>query len=303
MTDHYLTLVDRFVTVAETGTIIGAAQKLNLSQPALTQSIRRIEEIFECTLFERTKKGVVLTLTGQILFERSRRMLQHSNLAKEEISDIIAGRSGSLRIAAGTVWGTQYLPTLIHRVQTRFPELRIELDILLTPDGLQRLHSGDVDLVVGGVDGDQEPKLGFTQETLLSMRYSVGCGQNSPLAGRHDVTMQQVAELPLVLYHEDELLMSNVINDLETNLNVSFKRAVLTRSVLVAIQMVMEGPYVLFLAEEMFRRFADTGIEMIDLRQRLPAFKTAMFYRDSLRQTEPFTMLLQELRATTNLAH
>lgn len=296
MSNHYLTLVERFVAVAEEGTIQGGARRLNLSQPSLTQSIKRIEEIFECKLFERTKKGVLLTVTGEILFRRSGFILEHGNLAQEEISDVVNGRTGLLRIAAGTVWGTRYLPPIIGDLHATFPDLKVEVDLNVTPLGLERLHRGEVDLVVGGVFGQMEPHVGFTRETLLKQRYAVGCGRHSPLASAKNVSMAQVAELPLVIYHEDDLLMSIVINEIERAQNIQFNKALLTRSVLVALEMAIEGPYVLFLTDSMFKRFEFAGIKIIDLDTPLHEFDTAMFYRDSLRQTEPFKKMLTALR-------
>lgn len=296
MSNHYLTLVERFVAVAEEGTIQGGARRLNLSQPSLTQSIKRIEEIFECKLFERTKKGVLLTVTGEILFRRSGFILEHGNLAQEEISDVVNGRTGLLRIAAGTVWGTRYLPPIIGDLHATFPDLKVEVDLNVTPLGLERLHRGEVDLVVGGVFGQMEPHVGFTRETLLKQRYAVGCGRHSPLASAKSVSMAQVAELPLVIYHEDDLLMSIVINEIERAQNIQFNKALLTRSVLVALEMAIEGPYVLFLTDSMFKRFEFAGIKIIDLDTPLHEFDTAMFYRDSLRQTEPFKKMLTALR-------
>ena len=297
MSDRYLQLAERFVITAEEGSILAAAKRLNLSQPSLTQSIRRIEEIYRCRLFERTKKGVLLTLTGRILYERSRRMLEISNLAREEISDIVAGRAGTLRIAAGSVWCTRYLPGLVSDLQDRFPDVNIELDLSLTHSGLERLHAGTVDLVVGGISGHEMPKFGFTTEALRPLRYTIGCGVDSPLAKARNVSIETVAKLPLVQFHEDDQLMMDVTNTIEREKGVRFRRAVLTKSILVAIEMAIEGPYVVFLAEDIVERFRFAGMRSVDLNETLYEFQTAMFYRDSLRQTEPFRQLLGALRA------
>lgn len=297
MKSAYITLVERFVTVAQEGSIQAAARKLNLSQPSLTQSIKRIEEIFECNLFERSKRGVVLTLTGEVLLRRSLAILEANALANVEITDLVAGRTGSIRIAAGTVWGTQHLPPIIRKLQVKFPELKIELDICITKNGLERLYRGDVDLVVGGVVGDIDDVGGFSHETLISQRYAVGCGKGSALATATNVSISQVAEFPVVLYQEDEVLFTNVLNQMETLKGVTFDFAVKTSSILAAVEMTIEGPYVLFVASALLERFQSSGLSIIDLDEKLNEFQTAMFYRDSLRQTEPFQALLSSLKA------
>lgn len=300
MVNTYIILVERFVTVAQEGSIQAAARKLNLSQPSLTQSIKRIEEIFECKLFERSKRGVLLTLTGEVLLRRSLVMLEANALANVEISDLVAGRTGSIRIAAGAVWGTLFLPAIVRRLQHRFPGLRIELEISITSNGLERLHRGDVDLVVGGVYGNIEDVAGFSQETLISQQYAVGCSARSDLAQATNVSIEQVATHPMVLYQEDEVLFSSVIDQIEASKGIRFDQAVETKSVLVALEMAIEGPYVLFVAEPLLKRFEFAGLSIVELDEQLDEFQTAMFYRDSLKQAEPFLALLDLLRAVSS---
>ncbi len=296
MTDRYLVLVERFVTVAQIGSIQRAAVELGLSQPSLTQSIKRIEEIFECKLFERTKRGVILTLTGEKLFHRSKSILEHSNLAQEEISDLVGGRTGSLRISAGTAWGTCFLPSIIRDLQQQFPELKVELDITLTHLARERLYRGELDLFVGAIYGELSSHEGFTHQLLCKQHYALGCGPNSPLADAKSVSFRDLAGLPVVIFHDDELLMSNVINRIEREHKVSLNVAVQTKSILAALQIVLEGPYIVFMAETILQQFSSSGIRTVNLQDPLYEFDTAVFYRDSLRQTEPFKQLLTALR-------
>lgn len=302
MKNTYIILVERFVAVAQEGSIQAAARKLNLSQPSLTQSVKRIEEIFECKLLERSKRGVILTLTGEVLLRRSLAILEANALAKVEISDLVAGRTGSIHIAAGMVWGTQYLPPIIHQLQAKFPDLKIELDISITNIGLKKLHRGDVDLVVGGVFGEIEEVDGFSQEALISQRYAVGCSRDSELATATNVSISQVATHPMVLYQEDELLFTSVLDQIEVSKGVTFDLAIKTSSILVAVEMAIEGPYVLFAAAPLLERFRASGLSIVDLDEELNEFQTAMFYRNSLRQTEPFQALLCSLRSVSSNA-
>ena len=64
-------------------------------------------------------------------------MLEHSNLAQAEISDIVAGRAVSIRIVAGTVWAMRYLPPIVRELQFEFPELTVEVNVSPTPAGLE----------------------------------------------------------------------------------------------------------------------------------------------------------------------
>ncbi|NRA87391.1 MAG: LysR family transcriptional regulator, partial [Rhizobiales bacterium] len=108
MTTPYLKLVHRFVTVVEQKSIHRAAKKLNISQPSLSQSIKNIESYYECLLLERTKRGVFLTEPGKRLYKHSCKILELGSFMHQEITDLISGRTGKLRISAGTAWGNCY---------------------------------------------------------------------------------------------------------------------------------------------------------------------------------------------------
>lgn len=115
MSTPYLKLVDRFVAVADAGSIHKSAKKLNISQPSLTQSIKGIESHFECQLFERTKRGVTLTQPRERLYWHSRKILEIGSLVRQEIVDLVSGRTGRLRISAGTAWANCYIPPLLNQ--------------------------------------------------------------------------------------------------------------------------------------------------------------------------------------------
>lgn len=296
MSDQFLNLVKRFVTVAEVGSIQGAAKALNLSQPSLTQSIKRIEEMYECKLFERTKKGVILTVTGERLYLRSKNIIDQGTLAREEIQDIVTGGTGLLRITAGTAWGSCFLPPMIKDLHGKFPDLKIELDIDLTPVALERLYRGEVDLVLGAMNHLDAPPEGFIKQHLLQQHYTVGCNSQSSLAHADKVSPEELIEYPIVMFHEDFHVVSNVIGPIEEKLGRKFSVVVQTKSLLAAIGMVIEGPFIVFLTEPILRLFTTSGIRILDLDRPLFEFETGMAYRESLRQTEPFEHLLTMLR-------
>lgn len=294
--EPYTQLLDRFVTVAETGTILGAATQLNVSQPSLTKSIKRIEQIFDVALFERSKKGVTLTPAGKVLLDHSRLALDEIALARREIFDLSTKDLQNLRVTAGTVWGTRLLPSILSDLQESFPSLSIMLDINLTPVGLSRLYKGDCDLVVGAVHDEEPLKPGFEMELLFPQRYALGCGANSPLVEMTAVSIQEAAKQPLVLYHEDQLLMTRVITELERQNRLTFKRTIVTDSVLAAMELVNTGRYIVFLAEATLKRFASAGLRIVDLDQKLYEFPTAMYFRESFRQTREFAHFAKRIR-------
>lgn len=295
--DSYITLVRRFIEVAEAGTVQHAAAKLNISQPALTQSIKKIEEAFDCQLFERTKRGMVLTAAGEQLYTRSRRIADENRLATLEISDVLQGRSGTLRIAAGTAWGYCFLPPIIRDLQTAYEDLKIELDISITTQALPRLYAGDVDVVLGASAEMPEGDPTFAKADLMSLNFAAACGQASPLKDRRRVSFKDLKKTPIVVYEDDEQLMKRVIGHIEEEIETPLNIAVRTKSLMAAMELVSTGPYLIFLAEPFLQKFPGSGVHVLKVAKPLHTFQTAACFRASLTRTRPFRHFLSAVEA------
>lgn len=288
----YLTLPRRFVEVVEAGSVQNAALALNLSQPALTQSIKKIEQAFNCQLFERTRQGMTLTSAGERLYLHSKRMLAEGSLAELEITDLIDGRSGALRIAAGTAWGYCFLPPIIRDLQARFGDLKVELDIALTEQALPRLLAGEVDVVLGASDSVLMDDPSFSQTRLMELDIAAACGVGSPLYARQRVDLPDFADVPIIVYADDEQLMQQVIGRIEQTIGTTLDIAVRTKSLLATMELVSTGPYVVFLAKPFLQKFAQQGIHVLPVEGVLYSFPTAAYYRKSLTKTRPFQQFL-----------
>jgi len=299
MSITYVRFVERFVAVADAGSIQGAAKKLNLSQPSLTQSIKSVEEAFGCRLFERTKQGVVLTKPGEVLYRRSCKILDESGLARKEISDYLGGLAGSLRITAGTAWGTCILPPLIRGLQSQFPALKIDINLELTPRGVEQLHAGEADLVFGALYDTITLEEGFLKKRVTTFQLKAVCGPDSDLASSDPISIEKLADHPFVNYLDDDEIYGDVIGKLESEHGKELNVAVTTGSLLSAVGLVLEGPYIMFLAEPVLEHFSKLGMRAIKLERELHSFETGMYYRESLRQTKPFRYLMSSLKKST----
>ena len=292
----YLKDVHRFVTVARAGSIQAAARELNISQPSLSKTIRNIESIFGSRLLDRTKKGVALTRTGNILFDSSVAILNEGDLARERIRDLVEGRSGLLRISAGTAWGYCYLPAIIQRLQSSYPDLKIELDIEITAQGLVRLNAGEVDFVVGGLEEGEAAHASLVREEIMTIQFAAACRVDHPLASKRQVSAADIAAMPLVIYQDDQHLLSKVLSQLDAESPGELNIAVKTRSLLVAMELVATGNYVTCLARPFLEKLAPEDVRILHVRNPLMSFRSGVYYRESLSHTEPLRELLRSVR-------
>ena len=99
---NQLNLYHNFYTVAQCGNISAAAKKLYISQPAVSKSISKLEENFPTPLLQRTSKGVILTESGQILYQQLETAFQAIKQGEEQIHQNNALGVGSISIGVST---------------------------------------------------------------------------------------------------------------------------------------------------------------------------------------------------------
>src|ERR1700678_131684 len=116
-------LLRHFLGVVEKRNITAAAEALNISQPALTRSIRQLEKTIGVPLFERLPTGVVLTKQGEVLARRVKLMELEYRHALSEISALEQGMTGVLRVGGGPLWVSMILPDVITAFHQQFPKV------------------------------------------------------------------------------------------------------------------------------------------------------------------------------------
>lgn len=146
-----------FEAIATLGHIGKAAQKLGRTQPALSKSVRRIEDEIGTKLLVRAGRGVQLTTAGRVMLERARslRMSVEENL--REMTDIAKGAVGNIRIGCGATVAEYLLPQICRRTLEEAPGVRFDIVIGMNDVLRTALSDGKVDVVVGpSVDSDDE---------------------------------------------------------------------------------------------------------------------------------------------------
>ena len=140
----------RFLAVAETGKILIAADRLAMTQPALSRVIARLEAQLEGRLFERLPTGMRLTPLGVMAADLARHVLREIEAAEETIDATVSGRAGSFRVTAGPMWMQAVLPAAVARFHAACPGVELKLHTTTHAEGLRLLAAGESDLHCGG---------------------------------------------------------------------------------------------------------------------------------------------------------
>jgi len=136
-----------FHNVARHGGFSRAAQALNLTQPAISDQVRKLEAQYDILLFNRIKKKVTLTETGQNLLEITNRMFDSEHQALDLLNESRALSSGTLRIIATSA---NHLNTILSRFRHKYPQIKISLRAGNTEDIIAALYAYKADLGVIG---------------------------------------------------------------------------------------------------------------------------------------------------------
>jgi LysR family transcriptional regulator, low CO2-responsive transcriptional regulator len=147
---HHLAI---FNAIAETGSISAAAEKLHISQPAMSREIKDFESRLGVTLFERQPRGMRMTHAGEVLNEYAVRLFEISRSAQAAMREIADARMGNLSIGASNTNGTYILPQRLATFRRANPDVRITMFI------------GNTEQISQGV-ADMRYTLGFIEGPL-----------------------------------------------------------------------------------------------------------------------------------------
>jgi LysR family transcriptional regulator, low CO2-responsive transcriptional regulator len=182
-----------FHYVAICGGFSRAAEELYLTQPAISDQVRKLEEEYDVLLFNRHKKQVVLTPIGDRLLEITRRLFDNEQQALELLSESRALRSGTLRIVADSAH--HLLHTLAH-FREKHPGVRISVRSGNTETVIESLYRYEADI---GVLGEVPAGRDFEYVKLNSTPIIAFVSARHPLAGRRSLALGDLAGLPLVM--------------------------------------------------------------------------------------------------------
>lgn len=182
-----------FHFVAVYGGFSRAAQVLFLTQPAISDQVRKLEEEYDILLFNRQKKQVTLTTQGEELFEITKRLFEVEGQAVDFLSENKAFTIGTLRIIADSA---HHILDPLRKFREAFPQIKIEIKTGNSQDVIADLLSYDADIGVLGTTPEhpniQVVKLGKSPIIAFTAK-------SNPLSAHKNLTMEQLAELPLVM--------------------------------------------------------------------------------------------------------
>ncbi len=175
-----------------------AAQHLYISQSAISQCIRQLESDLDAELFTRSRKGVVLTKAGQVLFQKVEAAMQSIEQGEVLLQKMQHLETGELIIAAGDTITSHYLLPYLEQFHATYPDIRIEMANSYSDQMLQVVKDGKADLAFVNMPiSDDELYI----EPCFDVHDIFVCSSKHDL--KKSYTWNEMANEPLILLEEN----------------------------------------------------------------------------------------------------
>ncbi len=194
-----LDLYSIFCTVAKCGSLSHAARELYVSQPAISQSMHRLEYMLGCTLFTRNSRGITLTSEGRMLYSYADKAVSLITAAEDKLNRMRTLKSGGLMIGASDTLCQYFLLPYLEEFHMAYPDVQLQVTNRTTPETVELLKVGKVDIAL--VNLPVEDSALSTREVLKVHDVFVASERFAKLKG-NPVQLSDLAREPLVLLEQ-----------------------------------------------------------------------------------------------------
>jgi DNA-binding transcriptional LysR family regulator len=187
------------VAVADERHFTRAAQRLHVSQPALSTQVRVLEEELGAALFDRTRGDVALTAAGEAFLPWARQALADLEAGRADVRELAGRRRGRLSLGATPSLTTGLLPTVLARFHADYPGIELRLHEAGSPDLVEQVVAGllDLALVIAPTSVAGVHTVALAEEDLV-----VAVPPGHPIAARDRIPVGELAGVPLVVFRE-----------------------------------------------------------------------------------------------------
>ena len=154
-------------TLAEEGNMRRAAERLFLSQPALSQRLQTIEKDWGAKLFLRSQKGLTATPAGELVIQYSNEMIARREEVFETLQALNSKVHGTLKIACASIVGHTWLPKVLKEFVTQYPDAKVSLITGWSSEILRAIYEGEAHIgIIRGNTDWKGPKEHLFRDTL-----------------------------------------------------------------------------------------------------------------------------------------
>ncbi len=251
--------------VVRTGSTVGAANILNMSQPAVSNAIKSAELSLGFRLFDRVNKRLIPTREALMLLDQAEPMFLVRDLVEQTAQQLRDGRTGRINVVATAEPSESLLPqTLTQFLKTR-PKVAVTLETLRLDNVMEYVESGIADI---GFAMEPHPRPTLEYLPLAALDIVCLCPDDSPLCERPYVTPQDLRHVPLINASTRSRLY-NMVSEAFRRTSVPYSPVINVRFMNLAALFVQEGMGVAILDELTASSKRFHGVRSVPFRPRL----------------------------------
>ena len=259
-----------FYTVANHGNITKASEELMISQPAISKSIKNLEEQLGGTLFIRTKRGVILTDEGKEFYKYIKQAMEYIQNAESKFTDLINLETGSIKIGISTTLTKEFLLPFLEIFHAKYPNINIEINTDITNELIPKLRNGLIDMIIHNLAKNH---YGEDIEILKikEIHDCFVCNKSFSELLNRKVSIKELAKYPLILLPKGANTRMFVDN-LASNHGVTLKPNIELASIALNVEFARIGLGISYITKEYItKNLQDEDLYEIDLEEEIPA--------------------------------
>lgn len=270
-----------------------AAEKLNMTQPALSRSVQLLEERLGIRLIERTSKSFALTQFGRIVVDRAHIVEREFEQLLNEIRSLQDGEAGSVSIGVGPS-AIGYLAPAIRLFQEERPRMKVRIAVDSMEANFQALLDGELDVISTALNFPDHNRL--VTEELAELRNVVIADRGHPLCGRANVQAAELAQFPWIFFSSDQMGYERVASYFAANNVEPPQPAIETNALDTVFTLLNEGRYLASVPSIVLERARMTGLDAIDVDGAFWSIIIGIAYLRSIHPPPAITSLSLILR-------
>jgi DNA-binding transcriptional LysR family regulator len=204
-------MLEHFLAAYEQGSLGRAAAVLGLSQPALSKSIRKLEQSLEVPLFERTTHGMRPTLYGETLARRGHAIQSDIRSSIAELQKLKNGEAGEVRMGTAPALSPHFLPRVIATIHGMYPSLSLTVSENLYETLARQVETGESDFALTTMPFSGRFN-GLEIEELFQDRFVVCCSSRHPLASKRAVQPRDLFDYPWIMPPREGLVWQRFVD-------------------------------------------------------------------------------------------
>ncbi|MBU6445274.1 MAG: LysR family transcriptional regulator [Alphaproteobacteria bacterium] len=282
-----------FLAVVECKGFTAAAEALNLTQPGLTKSIQKLEQILGVKLLERHHKSVEPTAFGEVLAARARLIELELAHALSEIESMKGGLVGTINVGVGPSF-INYVSEVVLAMQVHRPNVRVNVSVDVMDTLLTGLISGTFDIICTSLEFPSYPEI--AKEALSEGEHFVVSAADHALQNRGAVNPKDLLAYPWVAFSKDNMGIARMGSVFAVNRLRPPNITTTTNSAEVMFDLVRKSNYLASIPSSLLPNALGMGLAKLPVKGALWQASLGIAYRKTAHVSAPLNAFINACR-------